>query len=205
MIHTTEQRIEAASRHPRGDARSPFRRIYRWRGTLVAPALVAAAVTAWWNAHPVAPDVAIGGGLFLLGWAGRMWAQRHLGYRIRDRMRLTTCGPYGWVRNPVYVANTLAVTGTTLIAGSFWLAAAAALLCGTVYSVVVRYEEVHLARWYGRGYLAYCRVTPRWIPTGLARSAPAGCAGARSWTDVAKAEWQVPLILLPVLVPMVIR
>jgi len=204
MIWRSEQMpVAAADSYPQNTP-SPFRRIYRWRGTLVAPALVAAAVTAW-TTRPVALEVAIGGAMFLVGWAGRIWAQRHLGYRVRERMRLTTCGPYGWARNPVYVANTLAVTGTTLIAGSYWLAAGSALLCATVYSVVVRYEEVHLARWYGRAYLAYCRVTPRWIPAGLTRSRATGCACARSWTDVAKAEWQVPLILLPVLVPLAIR
>ena len=204
MIRGEQQRlIDTVVQYPPGTP-SPFRRIYRWRGALVAPALAAAAVTAW-TTHPVPLEIVLGGGMFLVGWAGRAWAQRHLGYRVRERMRLTTCGPYGWIRNPVYVANTLAVTGTTLMAGSYWLAAGTALLCGAVYSVVVRYEEVRLARCYGRAYLAYHAVTPRWLPAGLARSAPAGCACTRSWTDVAKAEWQVPLILLPVLLPRLIR
>jgi protein-S-isoprenylcysteine O-methyltransferase Ste14 len=203
MIEITErQPVELVA--PARGARPLFRRAYRARGALVTPAIIAAAVAAW-RAHPRGLDLAMGTAAFLIGWLGRMWAQRHLGYRIRRRMRLTTCGPYRWVRNPVYVANTLVVTGTTLMAGSHLLAAGAALLCAAVYGLTVRYEEARLARWYGRRYLAYCSVTPRWLPAPSASPSAARCGCARSWGDVVIAEWHVPLIVVPVLLPLVVR
>jgi len=180
-------------------------RMYRSRGTLVAPVIVAAAVTAW-RSHARMIDVGIGSGVFLLGWAGRMWSQRHLGYRLRSRrMRLTTCGPYRWVRNPVYIANTLVVTGTTLMTGAYWLAAAAALLCGVVYSLAVRHEEAALGQWYGATHLAFVVDTPRWIPSRPSSRRRPCCTGARSWMHVALAEWHVPLVLVPVAIPLVLR
>jgi protein-S-isoprenylcysteine O-methyltransferase Ste14 len=154
---------------------------------------------------PSFPPLAAGVAVFLVGWTGRIWAHRHLGYRLRrHRKRLTTCGPYRWVRNPIYIANTLVVTGTTLTTGDYWLAAATALLCCVVYSLTVHWEEGALARWYGARYVEYARVTPRWIPSTPA-SPEVVCTGTRPWGDVAMAEWHVPLILAPVLIPLVLR
>ena len=197
-----QQSLELATAAPPGTRRL-FRRAYRSRGVLVAPAIIAAAVAAW-SARPHGITLAAGGSLFVAGWLGRMWAQRHLGYRLRRRMRLTTCGPYRCIRNPVYVANTLVVTGTTLMSGSPALAAGAALLCAGVYGLTVRHEEAFLARWYGHRYLAYCRTTPRWLPAVPATSAAAGCTCARSWADVVRAEWHVVLLVAPVLIPLVV-
>ena len=177
---------------------------YQSRGMCVAPAIAVAAVAAL-HAHPPVVDVAVGTVLFLLGWGGRLWAQRHLGYRLRHRMRLTSCGPYRFVRNPIYVANTLVVTGTTLVGGSPRLAVGAVLLCAAVYSLTVRHEEGHLARRYGRRYLAYCDATPRWLPAISSPPAPAACTCARHWTEIALAEWHVPLILVPVILPSLLR
>jgi protein-S-isoprenylcysteine O-methyltransferase Ste14 len=204
MLQTAEQRSIAGSL-PRASATHPMVRwAYRARGTLVAPIVLAAAVIAW-RAHPRRVDLALGGALFLVGWAARIWAQRHLGYRLPRRMRLTACGPYRWVRNPVYIGNTLAVTGTTVMVGDCRLAAAAALLCALVYSLAVRHEENVLGQRYGAGYRTYAALTPRWIPSYPSWSPEACCQGSRSWMRVAMAEWQVPLILVPVLVPLVLH
>jgi protein-S-isoprenylcysteine O-methyltransferase Ste14 len=177
---------------------------YHSRGMCVAPAIGVATIAAL-HAHPPAVDLAVGSILFLLGWGGRLWAQRHLGYRLPYRMRLTSCGPYRFMRNPIYVANTLIVTGTTLVAGSPRLAIGAALLCAAVYSLTVHHEEGHLTRRYGRRYLAYCEATPRWLPLIPSPPAATACTCARHWTEIALAEWHVPLILVPVVVSLLIR
>jgi len=177
---------------------------YRSRGVCVAPAIGIATLAAL-HAHPPAVDLVVGAILFLLGWGGRLWAQQHLGYRLHSRMRLTGCGPYRYLRNPIYVANTLVVTGTTLLAGSPRLAVGAALLCAAVYSLTVRHEEGHLTRRYGRRYLAYCDATPRWLPLIPPPPTAMACTCARSWTEIALAEWHVPLILVPVVVPLLVR
>jgi protein-S-isoprenylcysteine O-methyltransferase Ste14 len=194
--------IEVEATRP--NAIPPFPRwVYRSRGVLVAPVIVAASATAW-RSQILAADVGIGGALFLLGWTIRIWAQRHLGYRVRNRMRLTTCGPYRWVRNPIYIANTLIVVGTTAMTGAYWLMATSTLLCGAVYSLTALHEEGALGRRYGAPYRAYAALTPRWIPS-QPPSSGSGCESRRSWPEVVAAECHVPLILVPVLLPWVIR
>jgi protein-S-isoprenylcysteine O-methyltransferase Ste14 len=157
------------------------------------------------HGHPPAADLVTGAIMFLLGWSGRLWAQRHLGYRLRHRMRLTTCGPYGLMRNPIYVANSLVVTGVALVAGSPTVAVGAALLCAAVYGLTVRHEEAHLTRRYGRHYLAYCDATPRWLPIITGPPPATGCACAPHWMELVRAEWHVPLILVPVLAAALFR
>jgi protein-S-isoprenylcysteine O-methyltransferase Ste14 len=205
MIRRAEQRAIPVAVPQENAVATVSRFAYRSRGVLVAPAIIAATVAAW-ESPPAIAHLVTGAAVLLVGWSGRIWAQRHLGYRLRHhRKRLTTCGPYRWVRNPIYIANTLVVTGTTLATGDYWLAAAAVLLCCIVYSLTVHWEERALARWYGDRYVEYARVTPRWIPSTPASPAVASCTGTRRWRDVAMAEWHVPLILVPVLIPLVLR
>jgi protein-S-isoprenylcysteine O-methyltransferase Ste14 len=204
MFPTVEQ-LSIEVEAPRPSVAPAFpRRMYRSRGVLVAPVILAASMTAW-RSELRALDIGVGGTLFVLGWAIRVWAQRHLGYRLRSRMRLTTCGPYRWVRNPIYIANMLIVSGTTAMTGAQWLVATAALLCGVVYALAARHEEGHLSRRYGAAYRAYAERVPRWIPSRPAFGAARCHEDGRSWTQVAIAECHVPLILAPVLLPLVLR
>ena len=177
MFPTVEQRtveMEASARPIVRPVAVFPRWIYRSRGVLIAPAIFAASVTAW-RSEILAADIGIGGALFLLGWAIRVWAQRHLGYRLRNRMHLTACGPYRWVRNPIYIANTLVVTGATAMTGAHWLVATAAVVCGSVYSLAARHEEGALGRRYGAAYRAYAALTPRWIPSKPTSPVGPGC------------------------------
>ena len=105
-------------------------------------------------------------GLFLFGagWAMRMWAQKHLGYRLRIKRTVTTSGPYALVRNPIYIANTLVILGTVVMLEVLWMVPVALLWCTMVYSFVVRYEERLLAARYGKAYLDYLTAVPRWLP-----------------------------------------
>ena len=207
MFPTVEQRtveMEASARPIVRPVAVFPRWIYRSRGVLIAPVIFAASVTAW-RSEILAADIGIGGALFLLGWAIRVWAQRHLGYRLRNRMHLTACGPYRWVRNPIYIANTLVVTGTTAMTGAHWLVATAAVVCGSVYSLAAVHEEGALGRRYGAPYRAYAALTPRWIPSKPTSPVGPGCGCSRSWPQIALAEWHVPLILVPVLLPWILR
>jgi protein-S-isoprenylcysteine O-methyltransferase Ste14 len=74
-------------------------------------------------------------------------------------------GLYGRVRNPMYVANLLTLTGEGIFFESAAIFAWAVLLLLANHLFVVFYEEPTLRRTFGDAYEEYCRSVPRWIPT----------------------------------------
>lgn len=84
--------------------------------------------------------------------------------RSRNVQRLVTYGIFSWVRNPLYVGNFLIWTGFVIGAGVLWFLPIAIVLFAIEYSLIVRYEEGVLESIFGREFLAYKAVTPRWIP-----------------------------------------
>jgi protein-S-isoprenylcysteine O-methyltransferase Ste14 len=84
--------------------------------------------------------------------------------RSRNVQRLVTYGAFAWCRNPLYIGNFLAWIGFTVISGVFWFIPVAILLFSIEYTLIVRYEEGVLESIFGREYLDYKKVTPRWFP-----------------------------------------
>lgn len=138
---------------------------YRLRGWLMAPPLLFCLSCCWrelehdWLVWPV------GLVLFASGLLLRIWAQTHIHYRLRLKMRLTTTGPYRFVRNPIYVANTMLVASIAILSELIWLVLPVVLYCAAVYTLVVRYEEACLSSRYGESYAQYKRLAPRWFPS----------------------------------------
>jgi hypothetical protein len=152
---------------------------------MVLPPHLASAIVAVWL---------VSGGLVLVGWGGRIWAQVHLGYRLPVRMSLTTCGPYRFLRNPIYCANTCVITGAVTAFGYWWVLPIAVLWCAVFYAAVIRHEEARLKASYGRAYRAYRDRVARWLP----RIAPARdrCDHRFSPRSLL-AEAHVPVVLVP--------
>jgi protein-S-isoprenylcysteine O-methyltransferase Ste14 len=151
--------------------------VHKWRGFLVALPVIFSIfcfVGEYENERLIWP---IGIIVFAAGWVLRMWAQKHLGYRLKINRRMTTSGPYALVRNPIYIANTLVILGVVVMSEVVWMLPATVLWCALIYSFVVRYEEGRLAAKYGRDYLEYLQAVPRWLPR-LAR--PTGEAHFKS-------------------------
>jgi protein-S-isoprenylcysteine O-methyltransferase Ste14 len=147
--------------------------VYAWRGPLASLPVIFSSfcfVGEYENALVTWP---LGVFLFLTGWALRMWAQKHLGYRLKIKRTVTTSGPYALVRNPIYIANTLVILSTIVMSEVLWMIPVTLLWCALVYSLVVQFEEQHLATKYGDQYLDYLRTTPRWWPRLGSPSGPA--------------------------------
>jgi len=106
----------------------------------------------------------IGGSVFIFGWLLRIWAQMHIGYRLGQPKRLATTGPYAFVRNPLYIANTMILLGLIIQMELLWFIPVVCLWCYTVYSMTVRYEEDRLLMRYGGAYKEYMKMVSRWIP-----------------------------------------
>jgi protein-S-isoprenylcysteine O-methyltransferase Ste14 len=100
----------------------------------------------------------------------RLSAVRHIGAISRTRSDrlgpLVATGPFGWVRNPLYVGNLLLWIGFTVSAHLLWLLAPIVALLLFEYHAIVRWEETLLESRLGEVYRAYMARVPRWIPTG---------------------------------------
>jgi protein-S-isoprenylcysteine O-methyltransferase Ste14 len=84
--------------------------------------------------------------------------------RSRDVQRLVTYGVFRWVRNPLYVGNFMIWMGFVVISGVLWFLPIAIVLFAIEYTLIVTYEEGVLESIFGREYLDYKEVAPRWIP-----------------------------------------
>jgi protein-S-isoprenylcysteine O-methyltransferase Ste14 len=147
--------------------------IYKWRGLLAAFPVI---FSIFCFSGEYENDLVIwplGVLLFAAGWALRMWAQKHLGYRLKIKRSVTISGPYALVRNPIYIANALVILGTVVMSEDLWMIPATIMWCALIYSFVVRYEEGHLAEKYGQAYLDYLQTVPRWLPRLACPSAEA--------------------------------
>jgi protein-S-isoprenylcysteine O-methyltransferase Ste14 len=78
--------------------------------------------------------------------------------------RVVAAGPYRWVRNPIYIAALLIVLGEAWLFMSLPLLEYAGAMAIFFHLFLIGYEEPALARRFGRTYLAYRQMVPRWIP-----------------------------------------
>lgn len=171
---------------------------YRWRGPLMAPlylVLVSVFVGETECDSYVWP---VGLILFFVGVALRVWAQTHLHYRLSVRKTLTTTGPYTFVRNPIYIANTLMLVGLTVLSELLWWIPVTLVWCAIIYSLVVRREERHLLEKYGDPYRVYVKTVPRWIPLRPRNREDVGLARRFVWSSL-RAEAHCLLLLLPLI------
>lgn len=119
----------------------------------------------------------IAGCLVTLGIVGTSWAQAAMGASWRigvqqdERTGLVECGPFRWVRNPIFSFMLLTAAGLALLLPS--LLSVGALLCLAVaVELQVRYaEEPYLRRMHAERYIGYCRRVGRFVP-GFGRERP---------------------------------
>jgi protein-S-isoprenylcysteine O-methyltransferase Ste14 len=73
-------------------------------------------------------------------------------------------GPYGWVRNPMYLGALLVLAGFGLWHASLSMVLLALPALILAHLFVVLYEEPTLRRRFGLPYVAYLAQVNRWIP-----------------------------------------
>ena len=150
--------------------------VYRLRGPLMVPPALFMILSFYGEVEHRLVIWPLGMGFFGLGLGLRIWAQMHLHYRLRVHKVLTTTGPYAYIRNPIYLANTLLLVGLTVLSELLWFVPVMVLWAAGVYTLVIRHEEKHLLEKYGDAYAAYLRTRPRWIPRGIRAIASVGAA-----------------------------
>ncbi|MDZ7640004.1 MAG: isoprenylcysteine carboxylmethyltransferase family protein [Bryobacterales bacterium] len=148
--------MNRASNAPRGLFPKPYADLVARLRVPVGFLLVAAFA---WFSSPTLRSVAVGVALSLPGLLLRAWAAGHL----RKNATLTTSGPYGWIRNPLY-AGTLIVAGGMAYAAQQW---PLAILFGAVFLLIylpaISLEEQHLADLFP-DFASYARRVPLLLP-----------------------------------------
>jgi protein-S-isoprenylcysteine O-methyltransferase Ste14 len=140
--------------------------VYRRRNFFVCPPLIFACISVSYETETDGIIWPLGTGIVLVGIVLRIWAQQHLHYRLKGHKQLTTTGPYGFVRNPLYIGNTMMCVGATIASELLWLIPITIFWCIGIYSIVIRYEEEHLLEKYGDAYRKYLSEIARWFPKG---------------------------------------
>jgi protein-S-isoprenylcysteine O-methyltransferase Ste14 len=138
---------------------------------------------------------AVWGGLAIvaLGEGLRLWAVGQIGAISRTRTDrlgpLVSAGPFGFVRNPLYLGNMTLWAGLAVSAGLAWLVPPIVLLLGCEYHAIVRWEEHLLESRVGPSYRQYAAEVPRWVPRVRPLAPPPGAApSAFSWRDTLHSE-----------------
>ena len=109
--------------------------------------------------------IAIGGIMVLTGFV--RFATEGIGIPFPAEptsRQLTIGGPYRYVRNPLYLAIVMAITGQALLFSRPVLLAYAAVLLAAFVAFVHWYEEPTLAKRFGEQYEAYRKQVPGWWP-----------------------------------------
>ncbi|MGD1036322.1 MAG: isoprenylcysteine carboxylmethyltransferase family protein [Roseiarcus sp.] len=76
---------------------------------------------------------------------------------------LVASGPFAFTRNPIYLANTIALAGVGGAANSLWFVVAALVMAKLVEVLAIHREERHLALRFGREWADYAARVPRWL------------------------------------------
>jgi protein-S-isoprenylcysteine O-methyltransferase Ste14 len=104
-----------------------------------------------WLADPTPRTLSIGAGVALLGEFVRIWAAGHL----EKGREVTSSGPYGLTRHPLYLGSTLIGVGLVIAAADFWVSIVVLLYLTITYTAAIRTEEAHLTEKFGAAYPQY--------------------------------------------------
>ena len=85
------------------------------------------------------------------------------GIRMEEPLALITSGPYGFSRNPMYLAWNGIYLAIALLVNTWWLVILLPGLLLFTHYFVIRREEILLERQFGEQYREYCARVPRYL------------------------------------------
>lgn len=114
-----------------------------------------------WLAHPRLQWFVVGLVVVLAGQAVRLWAAGHL-YK---NARVTTSGPYAYVKNPLYLGTLLIMVGFCVMASNYILLAVGMAVFIVYYAPFKqRRESDRLRERFGEEWVRYDREVPGYLP-----------------------------------------
>lgn len=102
-------------------------------------------------------------GFIIAGLLIRLWSN---GYAIKND-KLTTSGPYGLVRNPLYLGTFLIAIGFTVALSMNWAGVLFLAALGYMYYRTIQGEQKILAGKFGESYAQYVSKVPAMFPLCL--------------------------------------
>lgn len=117
-------------------------------------------ITFAWLSQPTAHSLLFGFPISLLGLGLRGWAGGHLA----KNQELATSGPYGRIRNPLYLGTLITAAGIVVASRNGWLTAIFAAAFLLIYLPAVELEEQHLREIFP-SYALYAASVRRFIPS----------------------------------------
>ncbi len=139
---------------------------FKYRGYTPIPLILVVLIFA----QPTTRSILLGLLLMIVGEAIRIWGVSYAGGATRTRNVgapfLVTNGPFGHVRNPLYIGNMIMYAGAALMANIWepWLIILVLVFFGIQYSFIVNLEEEKLRELFGQVYEDYCKIVPRFLP-----------------------------------------
>jgi protein-S-isoprenylcysteine O-methyltransferase Ste14 len=116
-----------------------------------------------WLAHPTWSSIIAG----CLVAAPGIWLRALAAGHVKKNSELTTTGPYGYTRNPLYLGSLIIATGFGVASQSVWVAVGIIVLFLAIYIPVIRSEEQFLRTTF-TDFNEYSRRVPRLLPRLLA-------------------------------------
>lgn len=112
------------------------------------------------SSHLTARSLCAGIGFLIAGLLLRLWAN---GYAIKMD-RLTTSGPYAFLRHPLYLGTFLVAAGLTIMLMPAYVGIPFMLVMLTVYCRTIKKEEQMLETKFKQSFLEYKRSVPALFP-----------------------------------------
>ncbi|MGH7655066.1 MAG: methyltransferase family protein [Gemmatimonadaceae bacterium] len=103
-----------------------------------------------------------------IGIAFAFWARFYLGRNwgmpmsVQESAELVTTGPYAYVRNPIYTGMLLALLGTAIVVGAWWLSLFA--ISAVYFTYSAKQEEKLLLKQFPDTFPAYRARTKMLVP-----------------------------------------
>mgnify|MGYP005820731389 FL=1 len=111
----------------------------------------------------------LGGVLIVAALGIDLWAMRTLheakttSLPNRGSSHLVANGPFGYSRNPIYLANMVLLAGMGFVSMNAWFVLLAPVDGVLTHLLAIRREERHLLARFGYQFEDYCRKVRRWI------------------------------------------
>jgi protein-S-isoprenylcysteine O-methyltransferase Ste14 len=128
----------------------------------------------FWLARPTWWSIAAGTAVALVGVLIRALASGH----VRKNEELTTTGPYGYTRNPLYLGSIVIAIGFAVAARNLWTGVVLVVLFLAIYLPVIRSEE-EVLRGKFSNFDDYVAKVPRLLPR-LTSASPEGGSFSRA-------------------------
>lgn len=131
----------------------------------------------------------IGAAVAVLGILVRVWAS---GFVVKNK-ELSTTGPYGLVRHPLYTGNIVMLIGYCFVNGQWWSWAVGAFFLWFWYPPAISYEDKKLHKIFGDPWLEWSSRTPALVPKTLSPGSSADTGW--SFMKSLKQNWE-PVIVI---------